>query len=189
MAYEELKSLAGSYPRKDRDAFLELEKGYRTRKERAILELAALAADVSADNIMNLGLEPGSAPQLLEAFELQYPHQSVERLREATEGQLQGWANGVKGKYFELLVAEKLNAGETVGDIKLLSGEVAKLAESTTQAGWDLAIVDEAGETVEEVQLKATDSLGYVKDALEISRTFESLRPRSWRTQQQPISI
>ncbi len=167
MAYQKLKDLAESYPPQPRDALLELGGEYRARHEREIMEMAAIVSDVGVDAVLNLGLEPGSNPQFLEAFRLQYPRQSIEALRQATDEQLQGWANGIKGKYFELLVAEKLNSGERIGDIKLLTGEVAKIAESPVQGGWDLAIVNRSGETVEEVQLKATDSFGYIKDAFE----------------------
>ena len=167
MAYAELKNLAASYPAQPRESLPVLAGEFRVRYERQILELAAIASDVGVDGIVNLGLEPGSNPQLLEAFQLQFPNQSLDSLKGASQEQLQGWTNGVKGKYSELLVAEKLNSGESIGDIRLLPGEFAKIAESPAQAGWDIAIVNETGETVEEVQLKATDSFRYIKEAFE----------------------
>ena len=178
MAYQKLKDLAQSYPPQPRNALLELVGEYRARHEREIMEMAAMVSDVGVDAVLNLGLEPGSNPQLLEAFRLQYPRQSIGALRQATDEQLQGWAHGIKGKYFELLVAEKLNSGERIGDIKLLTGEVAKIAESPVQGGWDLAIVNRSGETVEEVQLKATDSLGYIKDAFEKYPAIRIIAPQ-----------
>ena len=49
----------------------------------------------------------------------------------------------------------------------LQDGQKAVLAESMTQPGWDLQIVDEHGSVVEYLQLKATDSVGYIRSALE----------------------
>ena len=166
MGYEELRNLAESYPPQGRDTLLGLARQHHSRHEREILELAATAADVGLDDIVNLGLEPDTNP-LREAFKQQYPNVSLDSLRGATEERLGGLANGVKGKLFEIMVAEKLNAGESVGGIRLGPGEKAHLFESSTHPGADLYIVNEAGETVEELQLKATDSISYVKGALE----------------------
>lgn len=74
----------------------------------------------------------------------------------------------MKGKYFELLVVDRLNRGETVGELLLPPGAIAKLADSPIQEGFDVEIVDaDDGSIVELVQLKATSSLSYVKAALE----------------------
>ena len=81
--------------------------------------------------------------------------------------QIEGYVNNTKGKYFEVLVAERLNAGETVGELQLGPGQEASLAKSLNQPGWDLKIVDQNGETVEQIQLKATEDLSYVKNALD----------------------
>lgn len=88
---------------------------------------------------------------------------------------LQGAVNTAKGKYFEYLVVERLNNGEQVGPLLLHSGQHAVLAESMTQPGWDLQIVDAHGTAVEYLQLKATDSLGYVKHALDRYPDFQIL--------------
>lgn len=80
---------------------------------------------------------------------------------------LQGAVNTAKGKYFEYLVVEQLNRGEQVGPLLLQPGQAAELAESMTQPGWDLRIVDGHGAVVEFLQLKATDSVGYIRSALE----------------------
>ena len=166
MAYEKLKNLANSYPCQDGESLKKLAGKYRRRHEREVLALAAIAADVGIDNVTNLGLEPDTHPRLLEAFNLYSPNMSIDTLKDTTEEQLQGYANGVKGKYFEVLVKDKLNDGESVGGIQLVPGQKAVLAESPTQPGWDLKIVDEAGEPVEELQLKATDAMASVREAL-----------------------
>ena len=80
---------------------------------------------------------------------------------------LQGAVNTAKGKYFEYLVVDRLNQGQQVGPLLLEPGQQAVLAESMTQPGWDLRIVDENGAAVEYLQLKATDSVAYIRSALE----------------------
>ena len=62
---------------------------------------------------------------------------------------------------------DRLSAGERVGEIELLPGQVARLAESPTQPGWDLRIENEDGSVAELIQLKATESMAYVKSALD----------------------
>ena len=167
MAYAALQSLAAFYPPAPAAALPPLAGEYRRRYDREILDLAAVAADVAVDDILNLGLEPEINPQILAAFRLQYPNMNLDSLTGATEEQIQGWTNGVKGKYFEVLVAEKLNAGESVGGIRLEPGQTAQLGESANQPGWDLAIFDREGAVAEQIQLKATESMSYVKEALE----------------------
>ena len=167
MGYEQLQELARSYPVQDGNALSRLAGGYRVRRERGVLDLAAMAVEVGVDDIWSLGLEPESHPQVLEAFRHAYPTQSVDALRRASEGQLQRWAKGIKGTLFEILVRDGLNAGESIGDIKLPPGAEAMLAEDLRQPGWDLKIVDKAGRVLDRLQLKATGGLGYVKDALE----------------------
>ena len=167
MGYEELKTLAESYPPQKRDSLLELAQEYRSRDERELLEVAAIAADVSLDSVTNLGLEPDANPQFLEAFRRQYPNVSLEFLRGASDERLGHFANIVKGKYFEVLVRDRLNAGEHLGEIKLRPGQIARLAESPTQTGHDLEIVNRDGSIDELLQLKATNSMSYVKQALE----------------------
>ena len=167
MGYEGLTPLAESYPAQERDALFELAQEYRHRDEREVLEVAAIAADVSLDDVQNLGLEPEANPQILEAFERQYPNETLESLRGQSPEQLQGWVNGVKGKYFEVLVRDRLRARDRLGELQLEPGQRVELAPSPTQPGWDLRIENEDGSTDELLQLKATESMRYVKDALE----------------------
>ena len=169
MDYEQLMALAESYPPQERDSLLEVAQQYRSRSEREILELAALATDVSLDRVTNLGLEPDADPQFLEAFRLHYPGISLESLRGESEEYLKNLVNGAKGKYFEVLLRDRLNAGERVGEIELQPGQVARLAESPTQPGWDLRIENEDGSVAELIQAQGLrihslhqDSLGQV---------------------------
>ena len=140
---------------------------YRQRSEWALLELASLSVDIATDDLINLGLEPGANAQLLEAFRLQYPHVPLESLVGRSPEELQGFVYGLKGKYFEVLVADRLNSGEAVGDLRLELDQVAHLAASPTQAGWDIEISGPGGEVAEQIQLKATESLAYVRKALD----------------------
>jgi hypothetical protein len=80
--------------------------------------------------------------------------------------ELQGAINTAKGKYFEYLVADQLNAGEQVGPVLLPDGYRAVLAESLNQPGWDMRIVGPDGATADYLQLKATSSAGYIQEAL-----------------------
>ena len=167
MGYAELETLGESYPRQAGESLMALAQEYRNRDEREVLTLAAIAADVSLDSVLNLRLEPAADAQFMEAFQLQYPNVDIDSLRGASEEQLAGWANGAKGKYFEVLVRDRLNAGESVGELQLQPGQVATLAESPTQPGIDLIIKNQDGSTDGFLQLKASESLGYIRRALD----------------------
>ena len=160
----DLTALAEQYPPQSRDAVLALAEKYRIRNEKEVLELAALAADISLDDLLNLGLEPEVNPQLMEALET-YPAIKDDLL--ATGELSQGQISNIKGKYFETLVERRLNNGETVGELRLEPGQTARLAESTSQKGWDLEIIDENGKSVDHLQLKATEDMSSVKRALQ----------------------
>ena len=164
---EELNKIAEAYPPENHVELLDIAQQYRLRSEREVLEVAALASDVSFNSVTSLGLEPDANPQLLEAFELQYPTVNIESLRGQSEEFVQRYVNGVKGKYFEVLVRDGLNDGERLGELQLEPGQFAKLADSPTQAGWDLQIVNGDGSIAEEIQLKASESLSYIRKALD----------------------
>ena len=172
MAYSELQDLGRIYPPQDKDALVELSRDYQRRYQREILELSAIAAE-GVQNVWDLGLEPELDPQVWEAFQLQYPNETLDSLRESIassanpEGTISGWEGGIRGKYFEILVRDELKAGESVGDIKLGPGEDIVLAENPTEKGWDINIVDEDGNSIRKVSLKAVQEFDGVEDALE----------------------
>ena len=179
MSYAELKALAAAYPPQPSDALSQLAGEYHRRYEREILNLAGIAADVSVDDIANLGLEPEADPQLAQALaRLGYSDDSFDSLADWTENQLGGRINRIKGTYFEVMVRDKLNAGESIGDIKLQPGEVARLAEDNNQPGWDIEITNQAGEIVEQIQLKATDTMKSIKEAFEKYPDIRVLAPQ-----------
>lgn len=105
-------------------------------------------------------------PRLVEAIRVTNPSLSNEHLFGLSGDELQGAVNTAKGKYFEYLVADRLNAGEQVGPVLLPDGYQAVLADSLNQPGWDMRIVGPDGATADYLQLKATDSAGYIQEAL-----------------------
>lgn len=130
----------------------------------SLLDITAAAASA------HIGV--GAGPEDVDPLLLRAIYDTNPSLRETSwfsldEAALQGAVNTAKGKYFEYLVVEKLNQGEQVGPLLLQPGQAAVLAESMTQPGWDLRIVDEHGAAVEYLQLKATDSVAYIRSALE----------------------
>jgi hypothetical protein len=134
-------------------------------KEKALLDIAATTAALSAMALADRAGDVQLTPEMEEAFHLQYPNVDLKQV--LADGSIADYLNGWKGKYFEVLVRDKLNSGELVGDIQLTEGQVAYLAESPTQPGWDLQIVNADGTVAQELQLKASESLSYIKEALE----------------------
>ena len=110
-----------------------------------------------------------------EAFSLAFPNMKLADLAGKSVEYMDGIEQGWKGKLFEVIVAQKLNAGDTVGGITLGKGEVAQLAENPTQAQWDLQILDNNGVPVDYLQLKATDNQAYITETLEKYPTTEIL--------------
>jgi hypothetical protein len=131
------------------------------------MDAAAAAAAVNALFLTDRIDMSHVTPQMDEAFRLAYPNVDLSSLADRSPGEVEGFLAAWKGKYFEMLVRDKLNAGGWVGDIHLDPGQTAVLAESATQPGWDLRILDQDGSVAHELQLKATQSLSYVKEALE----------------------
>ena len=104
--------------------------------------------------------------EIEEAYKAAYPIKSqTDNLRDiiedADDTELAGLISGIKGKLFEMRYVDFLNDGH------LPDGYEAVLAESATNPGWDIAILDNNGITVNELQMKATDSVDYIKTALE----------------------
>lgn len=145
----------------------ELYATYVRDREDSLVDAASAAASIGA--IIHYGEIDFSSltPQATEAFHLAYPHMDMTSLSSLSTDQLQGVVNGWKGKLFEVLVRDRLNNGGWVGDLHLLTGQHAELANSLTQPGWDLQILSPDGHVSSELQLKASESLAYAKSALE----------------------
>lgn len=111
--------------------------------------------------------DPASVPADVErAFDLAYPDLTLtesfsDAVNRMSSDELLGLVSGVKGKLFELELVDHLNSGG------LPDGFHADLAQSATQAGWDIQITDAQGHVSELLQAKATESAQYVKEALE----------------------
>ncbi len=171
MAYlpsERLSGLASKYSRSGElpagEAFQRAFSRFMNANRESLLDITVAAASTQ----ISLSDGPEDVdPLLLKAIYDTNPSLTEARLFALDAEELQGAVNTAKGKYFEYLVAEKLNQGEQVGPLLLEPGQSAVLAESMTQPGWDLRIVDEHGAVVEYLQLKATDSVGYIRSALE----------------------
>lgn len=160
----------------------ELEGYGRILSERADVRLAAMKvtqaqrrADDWLDTLLVGGVSladalqaPERVPDIVnEAFNLQFPDLAktetfTEAVHHADPQQLAGLVDGVKGKLFELSLLNQLN---TPG--QLPSGLHAVLAHSATQPGWDLKVVDSHGHIVDLIQAKATDSVEYIRQALD----------------------
>ncbi len=146
------------------EAFHHAFRRFLKANRESLLDITVAAASVH----ISLGDRPQDVdPLLLKAIHDTNPSLTDDRLFALDGDALQGAVNTAKGKYFEYMVVEKLNQGQQVGPLLLEPGQQAVLADSMTQPGWDLRIVDEHGDVVEYLQLKATDSVGYIHSALE----------------------
>ena len=102
---------------------------------------------------------------VIDAFHSQYP-QYGESFVQAVQNQasdpssVMGLVNGVKGKLFELDYANWLNHGN------LPHGFTAELAHHANNPGWDIVIHDAHGHVDQLLQMKATDSISYVHEAI-----------------------
>ena len=155
-------SSAGEVPAGE--AFQQSFRRFLKANRESLLDITVAAASVQvsvADGPEDID------PLLLKAIHDTNPSIDEDTLFALDGPALQGAVNTAKGKYFEYLVVEKLNQGQQVGPLLLEPGQEAVLAESMTQPGWDMRIVDEHGAVVEYLQLKATDSVSYIRSALE----------------------
>ncbi len=146
------------------EAFQQAFRRYLKANRESLLDItvAAASAQISLDD----GPEDVD-PLLLKAIHDTNPSLTETNLFALYGDVLQGAVNTAKGKYFEYLVVDRLNQGHQVGPLLLEPGQQAALAESMTKPGWDLRIEDEHGAVVEYLQLKATDSVSYIRSALE----------------------
>lgn len=145
------------------DPMGDLLKRYQQYRNTRALDLAAVA--------LALGTQPQDIdtldPLAVKALQDTNPNFDPSAVGSYSDEQWIGIVNSAKGKYFEYLVVDELNAGGTVGDLTLPDGYTAHLATSMTQPGWDLRIADSNGQVAELLQLKATDSIAYLRDTLE----------------------
>jgi hypothetical protein len=150
-----------------RQKFDALFRQYVLKRKQDILDSVALGISLEAlldEGKVNVNALPDNVK---EAFQSAFPNISLESLNSRNAEEIEGLLNAWKGKLFEVEVRDQLNAGMRVGDWQLEPGQHAELAESATQPGWDLKIVDDGGAVADVVQLKATDSASYIQEALD----------------------
>ncbi len=133
------------------------EKKYR------LADSVFLGGDLLSDMLTNGDL----SSDVLASYELAYPRLAeAKTFQEAIESmddkELGGFVSGVKGKLFEVKYTDFLNDSGELPD-----GYIASFADSPTQKGWDIMISGPDSEIVDHIQAKATDSLGYVQEALD----------------------
>lgn len=145
------------------ERFYDAFQRYLKANRESLFDLTLTAA--SAEVLLDQGIDDLD-PRLVEAIRVTNPSLSDDHLLGLSGDELQGAVNTAKGKYFEYLVADRLNAGEQVGPVRLPDGYRAVLADSMNQPGWDMQIVGPDGATADYLQLKATDSAGYIQEAL-----------------------
>lgn len=135
----------------------------RASRRDELLDLLTIGGVTVADMVDDPAIVP---PDVEHAFELAYPglaatESFAEVAQRLPSEHLIGPVNGVKGKLFEVELVDRLNDGV------LADGHHAELAASATQPGHDLLVLDAQSHTVDVLQAKATESVAYVKDALE----------------------
>lgn len=146
------------------DAFIDALQRYRVPNRQSVFDLAMIVTSAEifrGQHISELD------PMLVEAIRSTNPTLALNNFQDLSDAQLLGAVNTAKGKYFEYLVVERLNAGEQVGALVLPEGYKAVLADKQNQPGWDIQIVGDDPMAVEYLQLKATDSIAYIKTALD----------------------
>ena len=150
---------------------LAMRDQYRERTEQSLLDAAAAAFSLNSILTADAIDYDAVTPQMREAFSLAFPNDVLEDRLSALDVHdvrgLAGFMSNWRGKYFEVIVRDELNAHGQVGDLILQEGQTAVLASDLSQPGWDLQILSDSGVPVTELQLKATDSLEYVRTALE----------------------
>lgn len=134
---------------------------YREYRATTLLDCAAVSSQLAVDDLLRTDVDPLA----LQALRDTNPQFDPGEYHSADEWS--GIINAAKGKYFEYLVADRLNDGQAVGDIVLPEGYRAVVADSMNQPGWDLRILNEHGQLDQYLQLKATDSVSYIHHALE----------------------
>jgi hypothetical protein len=138
---------------------------------------AAIIGGVSIADILHGKIAERQIPHdVLDAFHAQYPQHGssfVEAVNHLSghPAELAGLISGVKGKLFEIDYVQWLNHGH------LPNGWTADLAHHANNPAWDIAIHDAHGHINEFLQLKATESLAYVREAIAAHPDIDVVTP------------
>lgn len=136
---------------------------YANLRKQSLIDLAVDAANLT----LSIQSNPSLLGDPLIASAIRDTNPTFDFANPPTGVALEGAVNAAKGKYFEYLVVDRLNNGERVGDVVLPEGFTARVAESMTQPGWDVQILDPNLRVADYLQLKATDNASYIKEALD----------------------
>ena len=107
-------------------------------------------------------LKKGVSEEVQLAYQLAYPDKSANvSFTDAWDGFISheeriGFVNGIKGKLFEIKYVDHLNQ-------TLEPGYSATIATKSNQPGWDIQITGPDQEIINQIQLKASSSIEYVK--------------------------
>ena len=177
-----LTDIATEYRQRYGDAVKDTERLrglYKTYEEEALRAetnlLDAVSAAASLQGILwNDHIEWfQTPPQVKEAFERALPGKNpVELINELNElgpesRRAIGYVSTWKGTLFEIEIRDKLNDGDTVGDIKLIHGQKVELPKRLNEPGVDLLVRNHDGSISSELQAKASKTLRPVKEHLE----------------------
>jgi hypothetical protein len=133
------------------------------QRDRRVVDTLFLGGESMATILAGITTVP---EEVEAAFAAAYPRLAaevgfLEHARTMDDASLVGLVSGVKGKLFEHRYVDYLNGGV------LPDGYSAQLATSVIEPGWDIAIYGPNQEVSQLLQAKATDSIYYVKGALE----------------------
>ena len=160
---EQLRTLGHLEMARSEQRMQAIESAQKRRRKDELLDLLVVAGFTLSQVLR----EPASVPEnVQQAFALAYPDLAqTETFSDAvarmSSDELVGLVSGVKGKLFELELVDHLNSGG------LPDGYHAEIADSATQRGWDIRVLDEHGQVSELLQAKATESVQYVQEALQ----------------------
>ena len=168
-----LKALADLYSKKYaqdyliKDKLFEAYEKYVIDYQQSILSVAASTMAVNGLFLSDTIDENAITSQMQEAFDLAFPNVEIAHLEKYDAVALTGIISSWKGILFEVELRDRLNSGEYIGEIQLGAGQRAELALDPSQPGWDIQILNADGTVDQVLQAKATESVSYVKEALE----------------------
>lgn len=159
-----------SLTQKDFTEKLELIKEQSKEYERLSKEVGSKYTDkkilldslgLSADFTYNYAFIDNIPSEIQAAYAAAYPLQAQEwtlanLINSMNDEHLAGLVAGIKGKLFEMRYVDYLP-----------DGFHAALAESATNPGWDIKILDADGNVNDVLHMKASDSVAYIEEALQ----------------------
>lgn len=168
--YEKIALQSREYRRRVQEIGRQIEScPTSVKRKQLLLDSTLVGGETLAAYATGSAYVPAEVQQ---AYELQYPdlaskYSFVEAVNRIDSDNIGHFVSGVKGKLFEIEYVDYLNDGH------LQSGYIAQLAPSANQPGWDISVIGPDREVSEMIQAKATDSVSYVKDALEKYPQFD----------------